>query len=87
VKGVNTDAYLIRMEMYVPEHNWKQSSIQTKFALSFLIDSLEDRMAPVLKRWNLERANIHDGLNPSDKFLIASLSYDETYLKDKLENF
>lgn len=55
--GINTIAYLSRLELYVPEKQWKAASMFTKGALTSMINQLEDRMASVLLEWNKHRSS------------------------------
>lgn len=38
MQGINTIAYLTRIELYVPEMNWKESSMRQKCALTTFIN-------------------------------------------------
>ena len=47
-QGINTHAYLCRLELYVEEFQWKDAEYRTKCALKALIELLEDWMPIVL---------------------------------------
>jgi len=52
IKGINTIAYLSRLELYVAEHQWLKASMEQRAALTVFIECLEDRMSEVLLEWN-----------------------------------
>jgi len=57
ISGINTIAYLSRLELFVSEKQWFASSIFQKGALACLINILEERISIVLLEWNNQRSN------------------------------
>jgi hypothetical protein len=52
ISGINTIAYLSRLELYVSEDHWIQSSMKLKHSLTSFIHLLEDNINQVLLQWN-----------------------------------
>ena len=42
ITGINTIAYLGRLELYIPEQQWREASLFTQTALTEFINQLED---------------------------------------------
>lgn len=53
--GVNTVAFLSRLELYVNADKWLSASLFQQSALTVLINDLEDRMSEILLEWNKQR--------------------------------
>jgi len=45
MSGINTIAYLARLELYVPEHQWKSASPFQQGALTCFINNLEEQFS------------------------------------------
>ena len=59
LQGINTIGYLSRMELYVSEKRWRESTFRQKSALTALIDLLEEQISTVLLNWNQMRSHIY----------------------------
>ena len=59
ISGINTVAYLSRLELYVSEDHWKKASMQLKHSLTSFIYLLEENINTVLLEWNNRRTNIY----------------------------
>ena len=48
ISGINTIAYLSRLELYVSEDHWTESSMKLKHSLTLFIHLLEDNINQIL---------------------------------------
>jgi hypothetical protein len=60
IQGINTTAYLSRLEVYVDENQWTSASLRLKFALTSFINLLEEDIASVLLQWNKQRSYLFE---------------------------
>lgn len=53
---LNTTALMTRMELYVPEHRWRNTNLRVRQSLLRLVRALEARLPESLKTWNKWRS-------------------------------
>lgn len=58
--GINTTAFLSRLELYVVEKQWLEGNMFVKGALTAFINLVEDSMAEVLLEWNKQRSSVSE---------------------------
>ena len=56
--GINTIALMLRMELYVDENRWKNSSKETRISLNTFITCCEEKLYLKLIEWNKKRTHL-----------------------------
>ena len=56
--GINTIALMLRMELYVDENRWKNSSKETRISLNTFITCCEEKLYQKLIEWNKKRTHL-----------------------------